>query len=97
MREAASIRCKGRCPYRFLRFAPAPVLPNGEGSLKAPGQGSGAASKAELTYPTEGEAPFPREILIPGSGVADMDHTVVFRPKAHTSSTTPSCVWVTRT
>lgn len=34
-------------------------------------------SVAELAYPAEGTPPFPTVVLIPGSGVADMDHTVV--------------------
>ena len=37
----------------------------------------GVSSTAELTYPAAGAGPFPTVVLIPGSGVADMDHTVV--------------------
>lgn len=40
-------------------------------------QFGGVESAVELTYPSRGGGPFPTVILIPGSGVADMDHTVI--------------------
>lgn len=38
---------------------------------------SDVESLAEMTYPASGSGPFPAVILIPGSGPADMDHTLV--------------------
>ena len=37
----------------------------------------GFLSTAEITYPAGEEGPFPAVILIPGSGITDLDHTVV--------------------